>query len=200
MICNPLHRPRIYAFTQRLWYRSGQQRRYVEEWIRPQPEDCILDIGCGPARLLDLLPPVRYVGYDPNTRYIVDAARRYAARGEFHSGHLTDICVSEAGRFDIVLANAVLHHVSDEAAHELLALASKGLKPRGRMITRDGCYEAGQSALVRLLLRFDRGHFVRTQTEYESLLRPHFEVVRSATLRDALRLPYSLIHFELRKK
>jgi len=200
MFRNVLSHPWIYTLTQWLWYRSGQQQRYVQEWIRPQPGDRILDIGCGPARLLDWLPEIQYVGYDPNPLYIADAAARFDGRGRFHGGRLSEICDREAGRFDIVLANGVLHHVSDEAARELLRLACQALKPKGRMITRDGCYEEGQSALARFLLRADRGRFVRTPSDYEILLRQQFDVLRSAILRDALRLPYSLIHFELVKK
>jgi len=194
-----LNHPWIYTLTQWFWYRSGQQQRYVQEWIRPKPGNRILDIGCGPGALLARLPEVQYVGYDPNPRYIAWAKAQFGTRGIFHCGTLTEISDTESGRFDVVLANGVLHHVSDEAARALLALARKALKPTGRMITRDGCYEEGQSRLVRFLLRSDRGDFVRTQPAYETLFRPHLKVARTTILRDALRLPYSLIHFELVK-
>jgi SAM-dependent methyltransferase len=190
----------IYTLTQWFWYRSGQQQRYVQEWIRPRPGDRILDIGCGPGALLARFPEVDYVGYDPNSRYIADATARFGRRGHFHCGTLTDIPDADAGSFDIVLANGVLHHISDEAAHTLLLLARKALKPKGRMITRDGCYVEGQPWLTRFLLRSDRGGFVRDQPAYEALFRPHLNVVRTTILQDALRLPYSLILFELTPK
>lgn len=146
------------------------------------------------------MPDVLYVGYDPNPDYIADAQRRYGSRGQFHVGTLTELRPDQLESFDIVLANGVLHHVSDNAATSLLEMASYALKPGGRMVTRDGCYEPGQSAFVQFLMRMDRGRFVRTQTEYEALFRDRFATRRCAILRDALRLPYSLIHFDLVKK
>src|SRR5438105_2621411 len=135
MFREALQYPQVYALSQWLWYRPGQQRRYVREWIRPRPGDHILDIGCGPARVLDWLTDVDYVGYDPSPRYIADAVRRYGSRGHFHSGYLGKIGEEEKQRFDIVLASGVLHHIPDGEAQALLAMAAQALKSGGRMIT-----------------------------------------------------------------
>src|SRR5437016_876184 len=113
MIHRALSIPWIYTLTQHFWYRSGQQPKYIENWIRPRSGDRILDIGCGPGNLLQFMPEVRYVGYDPNPRYIAAATTRFGTRGRFHCGTLTHISDSEAGSFDVVLANGVLHHISD---------------------------------------------------------------------------------------
>ena len=200
MLYHALEKPWVYTLTQRLWYRHGRQQDYVGAWIQPRPGSRILDIGCGPATLLELMTDVQYVGYDPNPHCIAAAKARFGSRGQFHCGYLTHIPEDDVGEFDIVLANGVLHHVTDAQAQEILSLASKALKPGGRMITRDGCYEQGQNWLARLLLRYDRGAFVRTQQDYTALFRSHFDVVRTEILRDALRLPYSLIHFEMVKR
>jgi len=200
MLDHALERPSFYTFTQRLWYRPGRQQAYVNEWIRPRPGDRILDVGCGPGTLLTWMPDVDYTGYDPNPRYIAEASAHFGRRGRFHCGYLTHIPDGEIGRFDIVLANGVLHHLSDDQVRQVMSLASQALKPRGRMVTRDGCYERGQKGLARWLMKWDRGAFVRTQEGYDALFQRSFEVVRVAILRDALRLPYSLIHFEAVKR
>jgi SAM-dependent methyltransferase len=199
MIGRLLENPAIYSATQALWYRSGEQQRYVRDWIHPRPGDRILDIGCGPASILDLLPEVHYIGYDPNPRYISAAQTRFGTRGRFHSGYLTEIPPAECGTFDIVLANGVLHHLSDAEARDILRLAGEALRPEGHLVTRDGCREESQNKLARFLLNSDRGYFVRTQTAYEALFRPAFDVVRAEIRRDVLRLPYSLLHLEAKK-
>ena len=43
----------------------ASRRRLVQDFIRPEPGDRILDAGCGPAAILDALPAdVSYVGFD----------------------------------------------------------------------------------------------------------------------------------------
>jgi SAM-dependent methyltransferase len=194
-----LGRPQVYEATQWLWYRRGQQLKYIREWVKPRPGDRILDIGCGPAAILDYLPDVRYVGYDPNPRYVSFAKSRFGSRGDFRCGLLTEVPASERQAFDLVLANGVMHHLSDAELSATVALAHEGLKPGGRLVTRDGCLEADQSWLVRLLLSNDRGAFVRSQAGYETQLRTCFATLRAEIVRDALRLPYSLLHFEATK-
>lgn len=194
-----LEKPSLYNLSQQVWYRTGQQEAYVRDWIRPRRGDHILDIGCGAAAILQFLPSVEYVGYDPNPRYIAQATQRYGARGRFVCRGLTELQPAEQGTYDIVLANGVLHHLTDEEARVLVRIAWEALKPAGRLITRDGCYEEPQPSLARFLLRSDRGAHVRTQNQYEEIFREKFEVFRSKIARGALRLPYSLIHFEATK-
>jgi SAM-dependent methyltransferase len=188
-----------YKVSQSLWYRTGQQQRYVREYVRPCAGDRILDIGCGPAVLLQYMPRVDYLGFDPNADYIRDARRSFGDRGRFECGYLKSLEDVGPGSFDIVMANGVLHHLSDAEASELVSLASQALKPGGRMVTRDGCYEEGQSPLVRLLLENDRGHHVRALPAYEQLLKARFEIRKAEIRHDMLRLPYSLLIFECEK-
>jgi SAM-dependent methyltransferase len=97
------------------------------------------------------------------------------------------------------MANGVLHHLSDAEASELISLAARALKPGGRMVTRDGCYEERQGRLARLLLENDRGRHVRTLPAYERLLSAGFEIRKAEVQHDMLRLPYSLLIFECEK-
>jgi SAM-dependent methyltransferase len=182
-----------------MWYRTGEQQRYVRDYVRPRAGDRILDIGCGPAVLLQYMQDVDYLGFDPNPDYIRDARRSFGDRGRFECGYLKSLERFGPGTFDIVMANGVLHHLSDAEASELVSLASQALKPGGRMVTRDGCYEERQSLLARLLLENDRGRHVRTLPAYQRLLSAGFEIRKAEVQRDTLRLPYSLLICECEK-
>src|SRR5258706_3085744 len=201
---NLLHRllenPWVYTLSQQLWYRKGQQQAYIDAWVRPRAGDHILDIGCGPGKILERLPPVHYVGYEPNAHYVEQAVARFGAQGTFRNEQLTQLPVEERQTFDIVLANGVIHHLSDEQSNRLMSVAWEALKTGGRIITRDGCFEERQGRFARWLLRHDRGSFVRTQENYQALFGERFDIVRTEILLDALRLPYSLIHFEAVKR
>jgi hypothetical protein len=65
-----LYLPQVYnAFTSVVGAESVM-KLLAERFARPRPEDRILDVGCGTARILQYLPVARYLGIDNNSRYI----------------------------------------------------------------------------------------------------------------------------------
>jgi len=54
------------------WLVGGNRSRpiFVENYIRPQKGDRILDIGCGPGDLIPYLTEVEYLGFDLSEQYI----------------------------------------------------------------------------------------------------------------------------------
>ena len=170
---------------------------YVKEYVRPRPGDRILDIGCGPAAILDSLPPdIEYVGFDENPDYIRAAELRGDPRAQFSCKRLGSDAITDGSTFDIVLATGVLHHLNDAEALELLRIGRGTLKPGGRLVTLDGCFVPSQSIVARLLLKRDRGRFVRNEASYVGLAKSVFPQVKSSIRHDLLRIPYSLIVME----
>jgi len=188
-----LNRPFFYEFYHLLVGATYRNRVLAEEYIRPQPEERLLDIGCGPGSMLPFLPPCHYMGFDANESYIAFAKRHYGDRGQFVCDTVSNGTVKKYGTFDIVLAFGLIHHLDDSEAQDLFRLAYTALKPGGRMITHDGCYAPGQSAVKRYMLSRDRGQFVRTRDRYEDLARLSFASVRSDLRDDVLRIPYSTL-------
>jgi cyclopropane fatty-acyl-phospholipid synthase-like methyltransferase len=159
----------------------------------------LLDIGCGPADILDALPPgIDYTGFDPNERYVKDAQRRFGQRGKFHCRQITTGRKEELSDFDLVLACGVLHHLDDSEVMDLFSLAKAVLNSGGRLITIDGCLVRGQSRIARLLLDQDRGQFVRTEAAYLALASKVFGSVTSHIRHDLMRIPYTHLIIELR--
>ncbi len=190
--------PAAYGLIQRLFREGPARRRFVDEVLRPRPGDSILDLGCGPARLLEFLPgSVRYTGVDENPRYLKAAARRYGSRGAFLEARLgtsTRLGLREA-RFDLVLAVAVLHHLADNDAMALVRLALHHLAAGGRFITLDPVLYDRQPPLSRLLARADRGRHVRRAEAYSALLAPFFPKVETRLFTDLA--PFSYAHFAM---
>ncbi len=165
----------------------------VEDFICPKPGIRILDIGCGPADILEYLPEVEYHGFDLSSKYIRSAQKRFGSRGNFWCKKVNDAAFDELGEFDVVIATGVVHHLDDAEARSLFELARRGLKPAGRLITFDGCFITGQGFLARTFLKMDRGQFVRNKVQYESLAQSVFPYVATDIRTDLLRIPYTHI-------
>jgi SAM-dependent methyltransferase len=168
---------------------------YVREYVKPLPGQRVLDIGCGPGDVLDYFPPVQYVGFDNNPKYIRAAQARFGTRGTFRCESVSDCrlesAVGEPGSCDIVMAHGVMHHLNDPEVRALLALARRALKPEGRLVTLDGGYVPGQSLVARALLALDRGKFVRRAEAYRALASEVFGEVCMDVRHDMIRVPYT---------
>jgi SAM-dependent methyltransferase len=182
--------PVVYNFFQKLMGAHKFRTMFVDEFVRPQIGCRVLDIGCGPAEILDYLPDVEYWGFDISEPYIAQAQKRYGARGRFHCGILTQPDIEKMPLFDIVLVMGVLHHLNDDEASELLRLAHNSLKPNGRMLTFDPCLEPGQSSVARFMVRHDRGQNVRSCADYAVIVNMVFGVSRIEVRHQAL-IPYT---------
>jgi SAM-dependent methyltransferase len=165
---------------------------YLNEYAKPVPGDKILDLGCGPADILNHLPAVNYTGLDVSPEYILSAQRRFGLKGRFLCGDVGLAAIEgEQGTFDLVLSIGVVHHLDDAQAAKLFALAHRALRPGGRLVTYDGCYAPQQSRIARWLLAQDRGKFVRQREEYLRLASAHFSRVEPQIRQDLLRIPYT---------
>lgn len=191
-----LDRSYFYELYHRLIGANYRSRVLVSDYIRPQPSDWILDIGCGPGNMLPYLPECHYLGVDANQSYINTAAERYGDRGRFICERVSHHNVADLGAFDIVLALGLIHHLDDDEARGLFRLAHVALKPGGRLITNDGCYTGRQSSIERYLLSSDRGRFVRNEAEYLELARSWFQKVIPNLRTDVLRIPYTHLIME----
>lgn len=188
----------VYSFVQRLLGATGARRCLVEDHLRPVPGERLLDLGCGPGDILELLPAVDYVGVDVSSRYVEAARRRFGARATFIHADLGEVKLDPRERFDAVIAIGVLHHLDDRAASEVMGLAANALAPSGRLVTLDPGIDTRQRPLARWLVERDRGRNVRTPEAYAALARRHFASIEPAVRHHLARVPYTHVILECR--
>ena len=173
----------------------GQKKAYkilVTDYLSPDPQSRILDIGCGTASILDYLPrEIDYVGFDLSPSYIKAAKSTYRDRGQFYCKRVSQFTITEIGLFDYVLALGIIHHLDDCEATQLFQIAYQALKPGGRLLTIDGVFVDGQSPVAKLLLKLDRGKNIRQKQDYESLIKAVFNNVVIDIRYDIMPLPYT---------
>ncbi|WP_371420915.1 class I SAM-dependent methyltransferase [Tardiphaga sp.] len=166
----------VYDTVQRIMRVDEIRAQFARDYICAAPGDVVLDIGCGPAHLLAHLPPVKYIGWEPNPHYVSQARRDYGDRGVFNVGLFGPRQARDLeNTIDIAIVSAVLHHMNDSEAKELFALLSTTLKPGGRIVTLDNVFVDKQNLIAKFLISIDRGRHVRDPDGYLSLARSSFE-------------------------
>jgi SAM-dependent methyltransferase len=192
--------PIIYSAFQRLMGAHSFRIKFVEEFVRPFPGCSILDIGCGPADILDYLPDdVNYWGFDISDTYIARAKKRFGQRGKFCSKVLTHQDLEKIPQVDIVMALAVLHHLDDKSAKDVLCLAKQALKTGGRLVTFDACLDPSQNPIARFLVKSDRGKNVRSREEYSAIAAEVYDSWR-VEVRQRIWIPYTHCFMECTRR
>lgn len=181
--------PGFYTLLQNLVRSKKHIKQYVNQYIKPKTGDVILDIGCGPADILDFLPQVRYYGFDSSSKYINKARKKYNNHGKFFCQELSIVKLPQDITFNIVLASNVLHHLDDEEAVKLFQLAKTCLKDGGRLITCDGCHADDEGFISNVILSLDRGKYVRRKEDYLNLASKVFHNIKHDIRKDLTRIP-----------
>jgi SAM-dependent methyltransferase len=170
-----LSKPFLYDLFQELIGAHKYRKNFVSKFIIPYPNERILDIGCGTAKILDYLPDyISYYGFDFDKNYINAAKKYFGNRGSFFCANIAEAKFENLKAFDTVLAIGVLHHLSDKEAKILIKLAFKKLKKGGVLITDDPCLIKKQNRLARFLILNDRGQKVRNLKGYQALTKNIF--------------------------
>jgi cyclopropane fatty-acyl-phospholipid synthase-like methyltransferase len=182
----------VYQGLQDLLGGRRFQRRLVREHVQPAPGMRLLDIGCGTAAILEHVPDgVAYHGFDLSERYVAAARRRWGERGHFWQASVEDAPRLAGGRFERALAVGVLHHLDDDGARHLAAMAAAALTADGALVTYDPAITGATSRAARFLIDRDRGQNVRKPDEYAALLRTAFAEVTVVPVAHHLRIPYT---------
>lgn len=184
---------KVYDSFQELLGSNNVYRTYATEYLNVKAGDRVLDIGCGTGRLIEFLPEdVDYYGCDTSERYINAAYRRYSHRGRWLHIDSNDLGCSKLAeqRYDLVMANGLLHHLDDDEVLTLVRYAKGLLMPNGTFTTIDICL-TGKNAPGNILASLDRGKNVRDIEGYTSLISREFSSVTGEVRGDLTRLPYT---------
>lgn len=185
-----LSHPMVYDTFQTLMGGKGGRSSFARDFVRVQPGDRVLDIGCGTAELRAYLPDVEYWGYDISESYIAAATNRYGAQGNFVCKLLDFQDLENLPKFDVAIASGLIHHLDADTANHLFRLAKAALRPGGRLVTIDPCFAPEQNPISRLLVSYDRGQNVLDGDGYTKLASAVFPKIEGR-VRHQTWIPYT---------
>lgn len=144
----------------------------------------LLDLGCGPGELAPLFSQCYYVGID------ISAADLGVARGRSRR----DFCLMSGqalgfaeGTFDNILVAGVFHHLLDAEAEPVLQEMKRVLRVGGRaLVMEDVPTRSSRNIMGRFIHGLDRGAFIRTESEYESLFVRSFQMEKKYAMRSGV--------------
>jgi SAM-dependent methyltransferase len=150
----------------------------------------VLDLGCGTAEYAELFDTAKYLGVDIHPGYIEFARQRRPA----HRFEVADVRTwkPEAGAFDLVMVNGVLHHLDDAAVGEFLATAKGLTKPGGTLLVIEDVDLADPPIATRLVHLLDHGNHIRDAARWQALVSAVAPIARSETYVSGI-CPYHLM-------
>ncbi len=187
-----LSHPAAYSALQNLLGAKRVRKALCADYIRAKAGDVVVDVGCGPADILEHIHvPIRYYGFDLSQPYIDAARAAHGDRGSFRCADITDLPIDDFPPCQIAIAIGLLHHLDDDGARRLIGNLQERLAPGGRLITFDCAYWPDQSWPARFLISRDRGQNVRNGEAYHELAAPLFPSVKLTRRDDLLNVPYT---------
>ena len=178
-IYNFINNPLIYKIIQYVMSGTSFRNSIIKKNIRKSNLK-ILDIGCGPAQILEHIPQCDYYGYDIDQRSIQYAKKKYRQKNyHFYCKKFNKTEIKKLPKFDFVIFFGILHHLSNKEADKMLTLCKRIMKKNSKLLTEDPILVEKQNIIAKFLIEKDRGINVRQKKEYINLLKKHFKKIKN---------------------
>lgn len=127
-IYNFINSPLVYRIIQYIMSGTSFRNSIIKKNIKKSNLK-ILDIGCGPAQILEQIPRCDYYGYDIDQRSIQYAKKKYRQKNyHFYCKKFNKTEIKKLPKFDFVIFFGILHHLSNKEADKMLTLCKRIMK------------------------------------------------------------------------
>ncbi len=190
VLYNLVNHPIFYIFFQKIMSGTSFRKKIIKNNIENKNYN-ILDIGCGPAEILQYIPKSNYYGFDIDERSIKFAKRKYKNKNHhFYCKKFNNTEIKKLPKFDFVIMFGILHHLKSKEIKYVLSLCKKVMKKNGTLLTEDPIFIKDQNFVAKFLIRNDRGLNIRTKKEYLNLVKIFFHKVKSKITHQSF-IPYT---------
>lgn len=189
-IYNLINSPLFYIFFQKIMSGTSFRKKIIIKNIKNSKVK-VLDIGCGPAEVLNYIPNSVYYGYDIDPRSINYAKKKYKDKNHhFFCKKFGKSEIKKLPKIDYVILFGIVHHLNDEEVKNLFELCKKVMKKNAVLLTEDPILIKNQNPIARFLIKNDRGMNIREKSNYLKLVNVYFKNIR-AKITHQFFVPYT---------
>ncbi len=140
--------------------------------LHPQPDEMILDLGCGTGHLANTIAKsgATVIGIDKSPEMIALAQKTYPHL-RFQQADASDFTFSTP--FDAIFSNATLHWVRE--AEKAVQCMARAIKPNGRLVIEFG--GKGNVATIVCAVQQSIKELVKIEVEFWLVLSIHWRVL-----------------------
>ena len=179
VLYNLINSPIIYKLIQKVMSGTSFRKKIITKNIKKKNLK-ILDIGCGPAEIINYIPRCEYFGFDIDKRSINYAKKKYPGKNyHFFCKRFNREELNKLPKFDFVILFGIMHHLDNHQVNVILNLCKKKMKKNSKLLTEDPIFIKNQNFIAKFLISRDRGMNVRKKEEYINLLKSHFKNLKS---------------------
>jgi SAM-dependent methyltransferase len=172
-----LNKTYFYLFIQKIMGGKTAREKIIKN--NQIKKNCnILDIGCGPAYVLDFLKnkSLKYFGYDTEPNHIEYAKKKFLNKNHhFFYKKFNELELNKLPKFDYVFLFGIIHHLNNTELKKIIFLIKRVLKKNGKLLILDNVLINKQNIIARILIKLDKGNHIRNLSDYEVLLRNNFK-------------------------
>ncbi len=195
---NLINNPILYIIFQKIMSGTSFRKKIIINNIKKRRIN-VLDIGCGPAEILNYIPNANYYGFDIDKRSIKYAKKKYKRKNHhFFCKRFEQKELIRLPKFDFIILFGILHHLENSEIKKLLYLCKKKMKKNSKLLTEDPIFLKKQNFIAKFLIRHDRGINVREKKEYLNLVKKHFRSV-SSKITHQFFIPYTWFSMTCKK-
>lgn len=185
----------LFKWFQKIVSPKNSSKLIIEEIIRPAGVKKVIDFGCGIGHLANEFESAEYLGIEPLKKCVDLAQKNYRSiTANFIVGDHNNLTSIPRETYDLIIAIGVLHHMDNQAVQVFIKQANRILTKGGRLVTFDPVFHQSQSKVSKLIVKQDRGLWVRTPEQYmNQFVNMSVSSLNYKIYSKLLRIPYDHI-------
>lgn len=168
-------------------------KNFVRQHLKEYSCKTIIDLCCGTGDFAEACTKnTHYFGFDANEKFISYAKKKYGKdlNKKFSIENVLKSARIYKKKYDAVIFISSMHHFSDE---ELAIIFPKIKRLIGKIMIIADIIPNPPSFIQKLLVKLDRGTYVRSEEEKIKLIKKYFKIIKTEIIPSKLAVQFCIL-------